>query len=87
MARGGGGGEELWEARRMLEVTKRRVKKVRGTIDCRAANPGNPTTIPGQFSQCPKLTNSTPVLLLGGLDAYGQSGSNLIELLHALQYN
>ena len=42
-----------------------------------------------KYGSCPLLGNppeETKILLLEGMETYGRTGNNLIEILHSLQY-
>ncbi len=39
-----------------------------------------------RFARCPEITPDRPILILNGRDAWGRTGNNLVELLHAIQY-
>ena len=39
-----------------------------------------------RYAQCPEMSPDRPIVVLNGQDAYGRTGNNLVELLHAVQY-
>ncbi|KAL3821844.1 hypothetical protein ACHAXA_002597 [Cyclostephanos tholiformis] len=39
-----------------------------------------------RYGQCPEINPARPILILSGQDAFGRTGNNLVELIHAVQY-